>query len=383
MKADLNAAARRQRVLRYASYGLSPFLLLGVLSLILGRSALDSWPVWTDELDYWRSLQNWNAVGFATGYSGLSEIVPEAGTLSVHGLTAIVFYGWFVKLFGLSHNTIVLCNALWVSLGALLFCLLLKPKPLTCVYISVLLATYAPVVLYAFTSMTQLCQYGVLPLENSTAGSVNAVYDLMQKHNFSIVRSVRLRVDHSLLALPGVKLSEIREVVSHGQALEQCSEFLKQLPNVTVTRCENTAAAARMVAGAGRRDLAAIASPACAEIYGLQPLQERVQNEHGNYTRFICIAAKPEVYPGADRTSLLVTLSNEPGSLYQVLARIYGCGINLTKLESRPIPGSDDTFRFYFDLEASVYSPELPKLLGELESICEHVCYLGSYSETV
>ena len=228
-----------------------------------------------------------------------------------------------------------------------------------------------------------LCRYGVLPLENSTAGSVNAVYDLMQKHNFSIVRSVRLRVDHSLLALPGVKLSEIREVVSHGQALEQCSEFLKQLPNVTVTRCENTAAAARMVAGAGRRDLAAIASPACAEIYGLQPLQERVQNEHGNYTRFICIAAKPEVYPGADRTSLLVTLSNEPGSLYQVLARIYGRGINLTKLESRPIPGSDDTFRFYFDLEASVYSPELPKLLGELESVCEHVCYLGSYSETV
>ena len=228
-----------------------------------------------------------------------------------------------------------------------------------------------------------LCQYGVLPLENSTAGSVNAVYDLMQKHNFSIVRSVRLRVDHSLLALPGTKLSDIREIVSHGQALEQCSEFLKQLPNVTVTRCENTAAAARMVAESGRKDLAAIASNACAEIYGLQSLQDRVQNEHGNYTRFICIAAKPEVYPGADRTSLLVTLANEPGSLYQVLARIYGCGINLTKLESRPIPGSDDTFRFYFDLEASVYSPELPKLLGELESICEHVCYLGSYSETV
>lgn len=235
-----------------------------------------------------------------------------------------------------------------------------------------------------FSAIEQgLCQYGVLPLENSTAGSVNAVYDLMQKHNFSIVRSVRLRVDHSLLALPGVKPSEIREIVSHGQALEQCSEFLKQLPNVTVTRCENTAAAARMVAESGRRDLAAIASPACAEIYGLHPLQERVQNEHGNYTRFICIAAKPEVYPGADRTSLLVTLSNEPGSLYQVLARIYGRGINLTKLESRPIPGSDDTFRFYFDLEASVYSPELPKLLGELESVCEHVCYLGSYSETV
>ena len=227
------------------------------------------------------------------------------------------------------------------------------------------------------------CRYGILPIENSLYGSVTEVYDLMSKYNFHIARSVRIKIDHALLAKKGTALSDIREIVSHGQALEQCSEFLKQLPNVTVTRCENTAAAARMVAESGRRDLAAIASPACAEIYGLHPLQERVQNEHGNYTRFICIAAKPEVYPGADRTSLLVTLANEPGSLYQVLARIYGCGINLTKLESRPIPGSDDTFRFYFDLEASVYSPELPKLLGELESVCEHVCYLGSYSETV
>ena len=155
------------------------------------------------------------------------------------------------------------------------------------------------------------------------------------------------------------------------------------MPGVTVTRCANTAEAARMVAQSGRKDLAAIASNACAEVYGLQVLQARVQNDGGNYTRFICIAAKPEIYPGADRTSLLLSLANEPGSLYQVLSRIYGHGINLTKLESRPIAGSDDTFRFYFDLEASVYSPELPKLLGELEDVCEHVCYLGSYSEMV
>ena len=235
-----------------------------------------------------------------------------------------------------------------------------------------------------FSAIEQgLCQYGVLPLENSTAGSVNAVYDLMQKHKFSIVRSVRLRIDHSLLALPGTKLSDIREIVSHEQALGQCSDLLRAMPGVTVTRCANTAEAARMVAQSGRKDLAAIASNACAEVYGLQVLQARVQNDGGNYTRFICIAAKPEIYPGADRTSLLLSLANEPGSLYQVLSRIYGRGINLTKLESRPIAGSDDTFRFYFDLEASVYSPELPKLLGELEDVCEHVCYLGSYSEMV
>ena len=233
-----------------------------------------------------------------------------------------------------------------------------------------------------FSAIEQgLCQYGVLPLENSTAGSVNAVYDLMQKHNFSIVRSVRLRVDHSLLALPGVKLSEIREVVSHGQALEQCSEFLKQLPNVTVTRCENTAAAARMVAGAGRRDLAAIASPACAEIYGLQPLQERVQNEHGNYTRFICISKELEIYPGADKVSLMLNVPHRPGALYGMIARFAALGLNLTKLESRPIAGTDFEFMFYFDLDASVYDEDALGLLCELDEGPEAFTYLGSYSE--
>ena len=228
-----------------------------------------------------------------------------------------------------------------------------------------------------------LCQYGVLPLENSTAGSVNAVYDLMQKHNFSIVRSVRLRVDHSLLALPGTKLSDIREIVSHGQALEQCSEFLKQLPNVTVTRCENTAAAARMVAESGRKDLAAIASNACAEIYGLQSLQDRVQNEHGNYTRFICISKNLEIYPGADRTSLRMVLAHKPGALYQVLSLFNALGINLNKLESRPIPERDFEFAFYFDLDTSIYSPAFLQLMAELPGICEQFSYLGSYSEVI
>ena len=228
-----------------------------------------------------------------------------------------------------------------------------------------------------------LCQYGVLPLENSTAGSVNAVYDLMQKHNFSIVRSVRLRVDHSLLALPGTKLSDIREIVSHGQALEQCSEFLKQLPNVTVTRCENTAAAARMGAESGRKDLAAIASNACAEIYGLQSLQDRVQNEHGNYTRFICISKNLEIYPGADRTSLRMVLAHKPGALYQVLSLFNALGINLNKLESRPIPERDFEFAFYFDLDTSIYSPDFLQLMAELPGICEQFSYLGSYSEVI
>ena len=235
-----------------------------------------------------------------------------------------------------------------------------------------------------FSAIEQgLCQYGVLPLENSTAGSVNAVYDLMQKHNFSIVRSVRLRVDHSLLALPGVKPSEIREIVSHGQALEQCSEFLKQLPNVTVTRCENTAAAAKFVAESGRNDVAALASRTCGALYGLAALAECVQDQGNNYTRFICISKNLEIYPGADRTSLRMVLAHKPGALYQVLSLFNALGINLNKLESRPIPERDFEFAFYFDLDTSIYSPDFLQLMAELPGICAQFSYLGSYREVI
>ena len=113
-----------------------------------------------------------------------------------------------------------------------------------------------------------LCRYGVLPLENSTAGSVNAVYDLMMQHNFRIVRSVRVKVDHNLLANPGARLEDIREIYSHEQAISQCAAFLQGLPNVKVIRCENTAAAAKLVAESGRKDAAALSSRACMALTG-------------------------------------------------------------------------------------------------------------------
>ena len=233
-----------------------------------------------------------------------------------------------------------------------------------------------------FSAIEQgLCQYGVLPLENSTAGSVNAVYDLMQKHNFSIVRSVRLRIDHSLLALPGVKPFEIREIVSHGQALEQCSEFLKQLPNVTVTRCENTAAAAKYLSESGRRDAAALGAEINGAYYSLECLERAVQDSDNNYTRFICITKPLEIYPGANKTSFMCTTDHTPGSLYKVLSAINACGINITKLESRPIPGSDFDFRFYFDFEESVYTEQFIRLMNHLEGVCKEFRYLGSYIE--
>ncbi len=228
-----------------------------------------------------------------------------------------------------------------------------------------------------------LCRYGILPLENSTAGSVNQVYDLMSQYHFYIVRSVRRRISHCLLARPGVSLDTVREVYSHEQALSQCAAFFAEHKDVRPVPCENTAVAAKTVAESDRSDIAAISSSSCAELYGLKTLSRDIQDNGGNDTRFICISKTLEVYPGADKTSVKLILPHRPGSLYHILARFYALGINISKLESRPIPGRDFEFMFYFDAEASVYSPALTALLCELEAETEDFEYLGSYSEVV
>lgn len=228
-----------------------------------------------------------------------------------------------------------------------------------------------------------LCQYGILPIENSTAGSVKKVYDLMIKHNFSIVRSFRLKIDHNLLAKKGTKLSDIKEIYSHEQALNQCSDFLSSLNGVKIIPVENTAVAANMVAQSGRADVAALSSRGCAELYGLDCLAASVQDKGNNRTRFICISKNLEIYPGSDKTSIMMILPHKPGALYKVLARMYVLGINVIKLESRPIPDRDFEFMFYFDLETSIYSEEFVQLMCELDELCEEFKYLGSYSEVV
>ena len=228
-----------------------------------------------------------------------------------------------------------------------------------------------------------LCQYGILPLENSTAGSVNKVYDLMINHNFSIVRTFRLKIDHNLLALPGAKLTDVKEIYSHEQAIGQCAEFLNTLPGVKVIPVENTAVAAQMVAHSGRTDVAALSSRACEELYGLNCLAANIQDKGNNRTRFICISKNLEIYPGSDKTSIMMILNHKPGALYKVLARLYTLGINVTKLESRPLPDRDFEFMFYFDLETSIYSEEFVQLMCELDELCEEFKYLGSYSEVV
>ena len=228
-----------------------------------------------------------------------------------------------------------------------------------------------------------LCQYGILPIENSTAGSVKKVYDLMIHHNFSIVRTFRMKVDHNLIANPKTKIEDIKEIYSHEQAINQCSEFLKSLHGVKIIPVENTAVAASMVAQSGRSDVAAISSHACEELYGLHCLADSIQDKGNNRTRFICISKNLEIYPGSDKTSIMMILPHKPGSLYKVLARLYVLGINVIKLESRPIPEKDFEFMFYFDLETSIYSEEFVQLMCELDDLCEEFKYLGSYTEVV
>ena len=225
-----------------------------------------------------------------------------------------------------------------------------------------------------------MCRYGVLPLENSLAGSVTDVYDLMKAHRFCIARSAKLRIDHRLLVAPGVKLSEIREVVAHEQALRQCGRFLSGLKDVKATPFANNATAARFVSESGRRDIAAIASARNAQLYGLEPLDERIMDDGSNYTRFICIARDMEVFPGANRISLMAALSHTPGSLYRAVARFAMQGLNLLKLESRPIPGRDFEFMFYFDFEGSVVDQDVKTLLSDL-NLQGGFTFLGNYSE--
>lgn len=225
-----------------------------------------------------------------------------------------------------------------------------------------------------------LCRYGILPVENSTAGSVNKVYDLMNKYKFYITHSLKLFIGHALLAPEGVALGDIKEVFSHEQALNQCSEYLAAL-GVKITVCENTAVAAKMVANSGRKDCAAIGSKDCAELYGLHVIESGIQNTDNNYTRFICISKNLEIYPGANKTSIMMTIPHKPGSLYNIISSFAALGLNMTKLESRPLPGTNFEFMFYFDIDASVYSDNLKILLNELEHDAEQFSYLGSYTE--
>lgn len=228
-----------------------------------------------------------------------------------------------------------------------------------------------------------LCPYGILPIENSAAGSVAAVYDLMRKHRFHIVRSLKLKIDHVLLAPKGTKLSDVKVVESHPHALAQCSEFFRAHSDIEMKPAINTATAAEALAANKTRGVAVIASRTCADLYGLEIIAERIQNAALNYTRFICIAKNTEIYSDANRIGIMLSLPHKPGSLNDIISKFSAIDVNLTKLESRPVPGMDFEFRFIFEFEASISDPSVLSLLADLAADPEidRFTFLGAYSE--
>ncbi len=228
------------------------------------------------------------------------------------------------------------------------------------------------------------CKYGVLPIENSYAGSVNQVYDLMKEHKFYIVKSVRLPISHNLIVNKGTEKKDIKVIYSHEQALSQCKKYLEKFLGVEIIACPNTAVASKMVLESGRTDVGAIASRECADIYGLKILENNIQDIDNNYTRFILIAKEMELYTGANKISIMTTLpQNTPGSLNKLLSKFANLGINLTKLESRPIVGSSFEFMFYFDFYCNIKDPAVKNLLTELDNSTEQFTFLGAYGEIV
>ncbi|MDD4048824.1 MAG: prephenate dehydratase domain-containing protein, partial [Clostridia bacterium] len=190
-----------------------------------------------------------------------------------------------------------------------------------------------------------------------------------------------LRIEHTLLGKKGMKLADIREIYSHEQAINQCSEFLDTLKNVKVTICENTAAAAKMVANSDRKEIAAISSAGCAELYDLSIVSDKIQNSDNNYTRFICISKKLEIYAGANKISFMAAIPHKPGSLYNLMSKFAALGLNLTKLESRPIAGKDFEFMFYIDVMVSVLDEEVIRLIEDISKTTKQFSFLGGYSE--
>ncbi len=226
-----------------------------------------------------------------------------------------------------------------------------------------------------------LCRFGVVPIENSSNGSVRSVYSLMQKYHFSIVRSTRQWIHHTLLAKSGTKMSDIRTIYSHEQALGQCSKYLEKNTGIKVVPCANTALAAKMVAEDTDGHCAAIASKRCAELYGLEILDENIQDSDNNYTRFVCITKDPVMYEGANHISLIVSCDHKPGALHEMLSKPAAFGINLIKLESCPVAGRNFEFVFFVELEASLKEHGVISMLEDLERTNQEVSLLGNYAE--
>lgn len=223
-------------------------------------------------------------------------------------------------------------------------------------------------------------RFGIIPVENSTAGSVHESYDLIMKYKFFIVGAYDLRVDHCLCAKPGVKFEDIENVYSHTQALSQCNIFLKNFDFTGIT-FSNTASAAKFVSESEKNNIAAICSESAAKKYGLKIIRKGIQNVTNNTTRFIVISKELVIDEDAEKISLIFSAPHRTGSLYRVLGRFSMTGLNLTKLESRPVANGRFDYYFYVDILGSVRDEQTLDLLCALSDELPEFSFLGNYYE--
>jgi prephenate dehydratase len=223
---------------------------------------------------------------------------------------------------------------------------------------------------------------GLVPMDNSQAGSINETYDLFLRHGLHLVAETVVRVDHCLLALPGSALDDLHEVVSHPQAIAQCEEFLSAL-DVNVRAEYNTAGAAKRISEERLAHTAAIASRRAAELYGLEVLADRIQTYPDNYTRFGALSRDPTPLGEPDKSSIVFGVGHVAGSLYRCLGAFAERHLNLTKLESRPRPGRPWEYVFYADVEASAHAAEMVEALASLSEHATFTRLLGTYAAAV
>jgi len=228
---------------------------------------------------------------------------------------------------------------------------------------------------------------GVVPLENSTGGTIHRTYDLLLQHDLTIAGEVEMRVIHSLIALPGTTIDQLTHIYSHPQAIAQCERFLRGRPQIEVVATYDTAGSARTIRDRQLRATAAIASERAARLYELDILQTGIQDYDDNFTRFLVIAHAdtPDIRPPAKdaartRTTIAFRLTSEPGALFRALGAFALRGIDLTKLESRPIPGRPWEYLFYADLDVAHDEPRCEKALGHLAEFAPMIRVLGSYT---
>jgi prephenate dehydratase len=231
-----------------------------------------------------------------------------------------------------------------------------------------------------FTAVaTGKATHGILPVENSIGGSIHRNYDLLLEHDLPIVGEVQLDITHNLLVLPGTTLDQVKKIYSHPQALAQCERFLRSLPGVSVEATYDTAGSAKLVKEKGLKDAAAIASERAAQVFGLEILKPEIQDFSDNITRFLLVSRTADSDLQADKTTVVFSLPNEPGSLFKALSVFALREIDLTKIESRPIRGRPWEYLFYVDLPVGRHDLRCARALVHLAEFARSMRTLGSY----